>query len=167
VRILSEVVNDLREQERSHRARFRDVKLIKSFDQVSYAFEKIFEEARQDSAPTLGSWAVGHLQQSVDAFAQLLAQRGLSVDLYDSIKHLYKDIAHPLVELRKFIFKEPSEILSNKSAVVFSEALQSYFEQLRHIAHEIDEEYASEPPTIVEPERTTVPVVVTITTVGN
>jgi len=107
------------------------------------------------------------LQQSVDAFAQLLAQRGLSVDLYDSIKHLYKDIAHPLVELRKFIFKEPSGILSNKSAVVFSEALQSYFEQLRHIAHEIDEEYASEPPTIVEPERTTVPVVVTITTVDN
>jgi hypothetical protein len=40
VRILSEVVNDLIEQEKAHRDKFRDIKLVKAFAQISYAFEK-------------------------------------------------------------------------------------------------------------------------------
>jgi len=50
-----------------------------------------------------------------------------------------------LAELRKFVSNEPSEIASSKSAVVFTEALHAYFDELRQIATEIDDEYASEP----------------------
>jgi hypothetical protein len=162
VRILSEVVEDLREQEEVHRARFREVKLMAEFNQVSYAFEKIFEEIRGDFPRVLGSWAVDHLRKSLDDFETRLKERGVGVDSYDSIEYLYEEIEHPLTELTKFIKREPSEILSNKSAVVFAEALRTYFDQLRHIAEEIDQEYSSAPEPVVPPEHPHVEMVITL-----
>lgn len=149
VRILTEVVNELRKQEENHRAQFRHIKLVQSFAHVSYAFEKISEEVRRNSVPILSSWAVDQLQESLDDFAERLEARGLNIDAVDSIKCLYDEIAHPLTELKKFINRESSEISSNKSAVVFATALHGHFDELRHIAVEIDEEYVSEPAPIV------------------
>jgi hypothetical protein len=144
-RILTEVIEDLRRQEEAHRAEFRDTKMKSALDQVSYAFGKIFEECREDSIHALSGWAVDHLRKSLDQFEKLLNDRGLTTDSYDSIKYLYLEIEHPLTELRKFIAKEPSEILSDQSAVVFANALQSSFDKLRRIAVEIDEEYSAMP----------------------
>jgi hypothetical protein len=144
-RILTEVIEDLRKQEESHRAEFRDAKLKSTLDQVSYAFEKLFEECRKDSIRGLSTWAVDHLRKSLNQFEKLLNDRGLKTDSYDSIKYLYLEIEHPLVELTKYVASEPSEILSDQSAVVFINALQSSFDHLRRIAIEIDEEYSSVP----------------------
>jgi hypothetical protein len=88
---------------------------------------------------------VHHLQESLDKFAELLKERELGVGAYDSVEFFYDEIEHPLGELRKFLLNEPSEIISAKTAVVFTDALQGYFDELRRIAIEIDEEYASEP----------------------
>jgi len=150
-RILSEVVEDLRAQEETHRAQFRGIKLMSVFDQTSYAFEKIFEELRRDSALAMGKWAVGHLRTSLDNFEKLLKQRGLELDSYDSIKYRYDEIEHPLNELSTFLHGEESEILSDKSAVVFADALRSHFIDLRHMAGEIDDEYGSEPEPVIQP----------------
>jgi len=144
-RILSEVIEYLRQQDEAHRSQFREVKMKSTFDQVSYAFEKIFEEHRGDSAQILSGWAVRHLQAALDQFEKLLTDRGLTRDSYDSVKYLYKDIEHPLTQLTKYISNEPSEIASDESAVVFADALQGYFDRLRGIAIEIDDEYSSEP----------------------
>jgi hypothetical protein len=165
VRILSEVVEELREQEQAHREKLREVKLKAALDQVSYAFEKIFEEVRPGSAFIMGAWGVGHLQKVLDDFEKLLKGRGLALDMYDSIEYVYDEIKHPLTELTKYIKKEPSEILSKKSAVVFTEALQGYFDRLRDMAGELDEDYASAPDPIV-PVRPDVQVILTTTVVG-
>ncbi len=163
VRILSEVIYDLGEQEQAHRAQFREIKVMRAFDQVSYAFEKIFEEIRRGSTPIFIRWGVDHLRKSLDDFEKLLKERGLGIDSYASIEYLYKEIEHPLTELRKFLQREPSEILSEKSAIVFAKALQPSFDELRHIAGEIDEEYASAPEPVVLPEPRDFPVVLTTT----
>jgi hypothetical protein len=165
-RILTEVVTDLRNKEESYRAQFRDARLVTKFSEVCYAFEKIFEGIRRDSIPNMSRWSISHLQKVAGDFEQALKQRGLSLDTYDSIKYLYKDIAHPLTELNKFILGKPSEIASFESAAVFAEALEGYFTRLRDIAIEIDEEYASEPAPIVRPEHTGEPIVVTVTHIG-
>ncbi len=166
VRILSEVVEDLREQERAYREQFREIKLKAVFDGVSYAFEKIFEEVRRDSPPILSSWGISHLQKVLDDFEKLLKDRGLTVDMYDSIEYLYDEIKHPLTELAKYIKKEPSEILSGKSAIVFTDALRVHFDRLREIAGELDEDYASAPDPIIQPVRSDVQVILTTTVVG-
>jgi Zn-dependent M32 family carboxypeptidase len=165
-RILSEVVEDLREQERAYREKFREIKLRATFDGVSYAFEKIFEEVRPGSALIMGTWGVGHLQKVLDDFEKLLKDRGLAIDMYDSIEYLYDEIKHPLAELTKYIKKEPSEVLSNKSAVVFTDALQGHFDRLRDIAGELDEDYASAPDPVVQPVRPDVHVILTTTVIG-
>jgi len=165
-RILTEVITELREQEESCRAKFRDTKLVATFHLVGYAFEKIFEGIRYDSVANMSPWGVGHLQKILDDFEGLLKQRGTQLDTYDTIKYLYRDISHPLAELTKFISGEPSEVQSAKSAIVFAEALQGYFDRLRSIAKEIDEEYASEPDPIVPPVRPDVPVTFEIAVIG-
>ena len=165
-RILSEVVEELRQQEEAHRAEFRGIKLVRAFNLVPYAFEKIFEELSRDSGPILSNWAADHLYESLADFEKLLKERGLAVDSYDSIEYLYDKIEHPLTELRRFIKRDRSEVLSNKSAAVFAEALQHYFDELRHIAGEIDQEYASEPDPVVKPEYTGPPLTLAITDIG-
>lgn len=165
-RILSEVVEELRHLEEIHKARFREVKLVEVFYQVPYAFEKIFEELRRSSGPVLGYWAVDHLRKTLDDFEKLLKARGLGIDSYDSIKYLYDQIEHPLTELTKFVRGEPSEILSNKSAFVFAHSLRSYFDELRQIAGEIDQEYASAPQPVVQPEHPDVHMVLNTTIIG-
>jgi hypothetical protein len=84
-RILSEVVEDLRAKENAHRAQFREVKLAAIFDHVFYAFEKIFEELRRDSAPQMGKWGVDHLRDSLANFEEQLEVRGLSIEAYTPI----------------------------------------------------------------------------------
>jgi hypothetical protein len=163
IRILSEVVGVLREREEVHRAQFREIKLLKAFDLVSYSFEKIFEEVRRESTPILRNWSVDHLRKSLNNFEELLKERGLGIDSYATIEYLYGEIEHPLTELTKFLREERSEILSKKSAVVFAKALQACFDELTHIAGEIDEECASAPEPVVQPERPECPVTFTTT----
>jgi hypothetical protein len=166
-RILSEVVEDLREQERVHRAKFKDTKLVDALRLANYAFEKIFEGLRPGRYPTLGSWAVRQLQQYLNEFSDLLKQRGLQIDSYDSIKYHYDEISRPLAELTKFMSQESSEVASAPSAVVFTTALQTHFDGLREIAREIDEEYASEPTPVVRPPASEVtPLNVTVSVIG-
>jgi len=148
IRILTEVVDDLREQEQAHRAQFQEVKLVNSFDQVSYAFEKLSEELRPNSPCVLSAWAAGQLRKTLDAFAARLKERGLSIEAYDSVEYLYDEIEHPLTQLTKFINREASEIPSKETAAVFIAALRKFFDELRDIAREIDEEYASEPKAV-------------------
>jgi hypothetical protein len=165
--ILSEVVEELRDQERAHRLQFREVKLMEVFHLAGYAFEKISEELGRDSGPMLSSWAVEHLQECLVTFEKLLNKRGLTLDTYDVVEYLYDEIKHPLTELTKFLRREPSEVLSNKSAAVFAQALQTYFDRLRHIADEIDEEYSSEPEPVVRPEPSGTPITFTIENIGS
>jgi len=151
-RILSEVVEDLRTREEAHRAQFRGTKLMQIFDHASYAFEKIFEDLRRESIPRMGRWGIDCLRETLTDFEKHLQARGLSIDSYASIKYLYEDcISYPLTELRKFLRGETSEIASKKGAIVFANALQSHFDELRQIAREIDDEYASEPEPVTRP----------------
>jgi hypothetical protein len=89
VRILSEVVEDLRARDKTHREQFQEVKLMQAFDHASYAFEKIFEELSGNSpAAVMGKWGVDHLRKVLDDFEKELQARGLSMESYDSIKYL-------------------------------------------------------------------------------
>lgn len=142
-RILLEVVKQLQEEDRIHREQFRETKIGESFNQVLYAFEKVFEELRGHRPIAMGAWGAEHLQSSLDRFESLLKERGMNLDTYDSIKYRYDEIRYPLGELIKFFNSKESDISNPETAVVFADALCSHFSELMDIAKEIDEEYDS------------------------
>jgi hypothetical protein len=142
IRIMSEVVTKLKQEDRMHKEAFREKKLKACFNQVGYAFEKISEELR--GAPAIfGAWGVGHLRTVLNEFERLLNERGIRIDTYDSIKYLRLDIEYPLAHLTKFVNGEPCEIASREAAQVFVKSLDTYFSELMHIAEEIDNEYSA------------------------
>jgi hypothetical protein len=144
VRILSEVVKQLKEKDRIHKKQFRGTKLENCFSQVLYAFEKISEETRQHAQLAMGKWGADHLQSSLDEFESSLKERGMNVDTYDSIKYIYNQVAYPLGELRKFFNSQGSDIPRREAAVVFWDVLRGHFSELMDIAKELDIEYSSE-----------------------
>ena len=124
---------------------FHRAKLKKTFDEVWYSFEKIVGEVRGDSELVIAKQAVNQLQISLNQFENLLTERGLSIDSYDSIKYLYQEIEHPLSELRRYFMKEPSEILTDKAGVVYVNALKASFLGLIDIAEGMDNKHSSIP----------------------
>jgi hypothetical protein len=83
-------------------------------------------------------------------------------ELLDGKRESYRCCLNPLTRpirvvistaTKSKLYKERCEIASRKAATVFADALRSYFEQLREIAREIDEEYASDPEPIVQTQR--------------
>jgi hypothetical protein len=141
-RILLEVINQLREEDRAHKQQFRGKKLENCFSQVLYAFEKISEDLWQHRQMVMGKWGAEHLQSCLDQFAALLKERGMDVDTYDSVKYRYDEIRYPLLEVRKFFSGEASDIPKREAAQVFADAMQKHFSELMDIAREIDEEYS-------------------------
>jgi len=122
---------------------FVEAKLKKAFDEVSYSFEIILGEVRGDSKLVLAKQAVNQLQISLNQFENLLKEGGSTVNSYDSIKYLYREIEHPLSELRRYFMKEPSEILTDKAGVVYVNALKASFRRLMDIAEEMDGGHSS------------------------
>lgn len=122
-----------------------EAKLRRAFDEVSYSFEKILGEVRGDSNLVLAKQAVNQLQISLNQFENLLKDGGSTVGSCDSIKYLYQEIEHPLSELRRYFIKEPSEIRTDKAAVVYVNALKASFRRLMDIADGMDEGHSSIP----------------------
>jgi len=142
-RILLEVVKKLEEEDRMHREHFRETKLGQAFNQVLYAFEKIFEDLRGNRQTTMGAWGANHLQCSLDQFESLIKARGMNLETYDPIKYRYDETKYPLGELTKYFESRESDILKRETAVVFAEALHGHFAELMDIAGEIDQDYES------------------------
>jgi hypothetical protein len=139
VRVLLEVVKQLKADDEEHKGKFRGRSLKDCFRLVTYAFEKISANLR--GKDLLGAWGAGELQSSLTMFEKMLNERGLTIETYDSIKYYYAEIEYPLAELQKFFAKQASDIASAKAAIVYANALRGWFSELMDIAQEIDEEY--------------------------
>ncbi len=138
---------ELTTQENVGQTQFHEGTLKKAFDEVSYSLEKITGEVRGDSKLVLAKKAVNQLQISLNQFENLLKERQCTIDSYDEIKYLYQEIEHPLSELRRYFMKEQSEILTDKAAVVYVNALSASFRRLMDIAQKMDTEHSSVPRT--------------------
>jgi hypothetical protein len=141
VRILSEVVTELKRKDEEHKSLFRGKSMTGPFHTVTYAIEKIFEDLHKNTIVGVGKWGADTLKSALDDFKKLLSDRGMSIETYDSVKYHYEQIEYPLRELQKFFAGEPSDIGSYQAAMVYGDALQGYFLELMKSAQWIDEEY--------------------------
>lgn len=61
-----------------------------------------------------------------------------------TLKRAESTAEFPLTELRRFLWKGRARFAPIRRPWFFADALRSYFDQLREIAREFDEEYVSD-----------------------
>lgn len=143
--ILGAIIAHLENEEESHKQRFRTEKLADIFRSLSYVCEKVFAVIEKSEHAVLPEIAVGSLRRMLDDFRSSLERRGVQLNTYDSVKHLYDELEHPMAELARYF--EPDEttghsIVPPKTARIFAEFICGRIGTLHKIAEEIDEYYA-------------------------
>ena len=138
---------DLRREDAQHRERFRHEKLEAIFlGTLGYACEKMYEGCRSRGEPgrSFGSFGLGVVQDTLDAFREALARRGIETETYDSVKYEYDLIAYPLQQLKAY-FEEGTtcDIANERAAHIFAYFVEQRIEELKRIARELDKDYAN------------------------
>lgn len=142
--ILQKTAQKLRSEERLHKGKFRMDKLKKIFSQAHYFVEKIYDGLKE---PAMGKVGLNMVREEVLAkFKSKLKERGLSIDTYDSIKHIFEILEYPISEL--IVFFESSDKgkkpnITPQTAYIFQFFIRKQIEALEEIAKEIDAEYSS------------------------
>ncbi len=143
-KILTGVIDDLRDADAKHKAKFHGSKLQAVFPQtLSYSFEKINEHVRGDTLAPVGSWGIEQVRNTLNDLRRGLEAREIHVGTYDSIDNLYDLIEYPLEQLKAYLNGKESEISGPRAAKIFSFFIEKHVGELRTIATEIDDEFSS------------------------
>jgi len=135
----------LEQRDKEHREKFKMNKLANRFpDTMSYFFEKIFSGTRGD-AVEMGQIGLDQIEGIVSEFKKALEARGLNLATYDSIKHWYIDLEYPMQQLRSYFdsaVRREKPTTDSRAAEIFGWYVEHRLKELKHIAEEIDAEYA-------------------------
>jgi len=143
-KILTGVIDDLRDTDAKHKAHFQGNKLQAVFPQaLSYSFEKINEHVRGDTLAPMGAWGIEQVRNTLNDLRRGLEARDIQVGTYDSIDYLYGLIEYPLEQLEAYVNRKESEISGPRAAKIFSFFIERHVGELRTIATEIDDEFGS------------------------
>jgi len=144
--ILTSVASELERKEAAHKDEFKMEKLASLFpSSLTYSFQKIFEGTWRIEYPSLAGVSLRSVKQTIEAFRDALARRGIEIDTYDPIKHIYELLEHPLAELENFFRSAKAGAQPNinpETAYIFAFFVRAQINELRQIAEEIDDDYA-------------------------
>jgi hypothetical protein len=145
--ILGSVVTELKRREAAHKEKFKMEKLASLFPpSLRYALSKILESTgRADLAP-VGEVSLKSINQTLQAFREALQKRGIELDTYDSINHIYAELQYPIAELERFFQstkagEQPN--INEKTAYIFAFFVRAQFDELKQMAQEIDDYYSA------------------------
>jgi hypothetical protein len=136
-RQLGEIVEKLRSEEMAHREKYKDDRLEDSFpDTLGYLVSKIMENS------PLSAISVKEIKSMVTRFKEALIARG---DLVEGGGAAYEIelVEYPLTELECYIDPGCQSHLNSRDANIFASFVKAQVEQLREMARQIDEDYAS------------------------
>jgi len=141
--ILSAVIENLKREDREHREKFMNEKLVDCFSaDIQYHLGKIYEAGNLDNSDRriTAMISVGIFQKAIEAFKSALAKRGIELDTYG-----YECTEHSLDKLCKH-FKcleagQPSP-MSQLDVRVYNDSLKEHILELKKTAELIDEENA-------------------------
>jgi hypothetical protein len=145
--IINTVKDKLEKQEVAHKERFRMEKLVSFFpDALNYFLGKILETKGMREDVVSGGASLQQIKQSIQSFREALEKRGIELETYDSIKHVYDLLEYPLGELENFFQSVKIGRQSNineKTAYIFAFFVGKKVAELKQMAQELDEYYSS------------------------
>jgi hypothetical protein len=144
-KVLTEVLEKLKEEEVDHRAMFKSERLQDSFPSVlHYYFEKLYESIHGSKPVEFGSMHVKLIAEAVESFKNQMDNRGI-LKVYDSVTYSLDLLEYPIEQLSLYFTDQRSSSLNNKSAYVFAFFVEKHIDDLKSIAEELDKKYESEP----------------------
>jgi len=137
--ILTTLINNLEEEEKAHKEKFRMEKLLDIFSGISdYQIEKLSEGIFRDDCAQLADGVLDLVIDKLNQFREAIKRRNM--DFYERLQDKYELIEHAKTELRKYY--RGDTVVEKPTAKIYAIFLKHQFDELKAYAKEIDDEYA-------------------------
>jgi hypothetical protein len=141
---LRQLADELRRWDEEHRMAFQDEKLVDLFPgTLGYAFEKLGQRIRSDDPVNFGLAGFEVIQRTLADLRDALERRGSSIKTYPGIEDAYEELEYPIRQMDLYLEGEPSDIVTPALAEIVVFFIQKKVDELKRMAREIDEDYAS------------------------
>lgn len=141
---LNEILKELKKEEAEHKNMFKTDHIQDAFPKVlHYYFEKLYEAIHGNKPVEFGAIHIKLISDVIDAFKTKLENRG-TLKVYDSVSYLLELLDYPITQLTEYFAQSDSAAIDNKTAHIFAFFIQKHLEELKKIAVELDEQYATE-----------------------
>ncbi len=143
--MLTAVLTNLKQDDAAHKEKFKMDKLAPIFAQSHYLIEKVYEGVLSDEQAQLGAGHLRLLEKQLEGFRDKLAERGIELETYDSIKLVYQQLKYPLDKLKVYFrgADDDESSIDSRTAEIFVEYVDTRLGRLEEMAGEIDKDYLS------------------------
>ena len=139
---LTVLLQTLQKEDMEHREQFKKEKLEALFPEtLRYYFEKVYESIRGNHGWEWGAIHVSSIREFIEKFKTALANRQIAEE---GIEYRLAKIEYPLSQLAEYFAHKGEWRLNANDAQIFTSFVQNEISELREMALEIDEEYATE-----------------------
>jgi hypothetical protein len=137
--ILTTLINNLEEEEKAHKEKFRMEKLLEKYLSTSdYYIEKLFEGIYRDDCAEFADGVLDLVINEVNQFREAIKRRNM--DFYERLQDEYELIEHATTKLRKYY--RGDTVVEKPTARIYVIFLNHQIDKLKAYAKEIDDEYA-------------------------
>lgn len=137
--ILSTLMDNLEEEEKAHKEKFRMEKLLALFpNTLDYYLEKLSEGVYRDESAKLADGCLDFVIAPVNNFLEAIKCRNM--DLYERLKDEYELFEHATTNLRKH-YSGINEV-GKHNARIYIIYLKHQIDRLKELAEDIDKDYA-------------------------
>lgn len=142
--ILSNIFQKLRKDEMKHREKFRENKISDIFPPtLGYYFGKVSEAIHSTIYSELGPTHLKLIADIFSEFKRVLTERDI-LEIYDSQDYNTKLIEYPIRKIEQYFQNIQDSTFSSDDAYIYLYFLEGQFDELKKMATEIDENYASD-----------------------
>lgn len=140
---LDKVIDTLKEEKMEHRKKFEGKKLVDTFSDTTYPFEKIFDAVlneHSDHAPLVGFY-VDRILNCYRAFRDGLKERS---EPDDNMSYEYEHIEYALKQIKDYFDNTQKTHIQDNDLYVFACFVRQKIDELIETTRYIDERYNSE-----------------------
>lgn len=139
---LNVILQSLKEEEKTHKEQFKTKKLESAFPNTyTYHISGIFESILSMDKRGVGNAHLKQINLILDKLKEMLNERGIVIDTYDSINLLYDELSFPIKKLNIYFDDGAREKIDDKTAYIFAFFIKEKMDELKSIVNEIDKEY--------------------------
>jgi mRNA-degrading endonuclease YafQ of YafQ-DinJ toxin-antitoxin module len=141
--VLRRVLDHLTQEDMEHRERFKDHRLQDAFPQTfRYHISKVGEAIYGTRPPEVCLIDLEIVEDAFNRFKKLLEVRG-EAGAYQGVEQTIELLEYPLSRLRAFMVGSSDSPIGKKDAYIYFAFMSDRFDELREMAKEIDQSYAS------------------------